>query len=134
MRRVREEEPTINLTPMIDVVFLLLIFFLTGSSFNRSESSIPINVPGVGQLAPVARGGDPRTVDVDRMGTIRLDGKPTTLQQMASNLGQAARTYPDVQVVVRAEGTGAVQGLAEVLQTARSAGVRNLNLAVQSRY
>lgn len=134
MRRKREEDPTINLTPMIDVVFLLLIFFLAGSSFNQSESSIPIDVPGVGKLSPIVRGADPRTVEVDRTGAIRLDGQATTLSQMAQTLGQAASAYPDLEVVVRADGGGAVQGLAEVFQTARAAGVRKLNFAMQSRY
>ncbi len=134
IRRPREEEPTINLTPMIDVVFLLLIFFLAGSSFTKPEGHIPINVPGVGGLKPVARGADPRTVEIDRTGMISLDGKPTNLAQLANDLGTAAKVFPEIEVVVRADGTGAVQGVAEVLQTARAAGVRHLNFAVQSRY
>ncbi len=51
IRRPRTEDATINLTPMIDVVFLLVIFFMVGSKFSEAESRIKVNVPMVGANA-----------------------------------------------------------------------------------
>ena len=50
VRRQRSEDATINLTPMIDVVFLLVIFFMVGSKFSEAESRIKVNVPSVGEM------------------------------------------------------------------------------------
>ena len=127
MVRRTEEEPSINLTPMIDVVFLLLIFFLAGSTFQRSNSSIPIDVSGAGQLSPVVRGVDPRIVEVASNGQIRLDGKPASLADMSKELARSAQAYPDLQVVVRADGEGVVRQFGEVVRSVRVAGVHHIN-------
>ena len=63
--RSKTEEATINLTPMIDVVFLLVIFFLVGSEFSEAESKIPVNVPTAGQMQAITRGPDELIVEIE---------------------------------------------------------------------
>ena len=46
-RKVLEEKPDIQMTPMIDCVFLLLIFFMVSSTFNRQEADISFSLPGL---------------------------------------------------------------------------------------
>jgi biopolymer transport protein ExbD len=125
--RRREEEPTINLTPMIDVVFLLVIFFLAGSSFRKSGAEIPLEVAGAGQLSPVARGVDPRIVDVGRDGRISLDGQTADLSGLVQELGRAVKSYPELEVMVRADREGVVRQFGEVVRSVRVAGVRRIN-------
>ena len=63
-RRVKAEDVTINLTPMIDVVFLLVIFFMVGSKFSEAESRINVQVPSVGEMRSLSRTPDERVVEV----------------------------------------------------------------------
>jgi biopolymer transport protein ExbD len=128
VRRRTEEEPTINLTPMIDVVFLLLIFFMAGSSFHKADSQIPVSITGAGSLAPVARGVDPKILEINQQGQLALDRRPMSLQQAAAELSQTVRSFPNLEVLVRAEGNVTVAQQKSVLQMARNAGVRNIRL------
>ena len=69
VRRQRSEDATINLTPMIDVVFLLVIFFMVGSKLDNGESHLQVNVPSVGQMNSMARLPDERIVEFTAEGT-----------------------------------------------------------------
>ena len=46
----QDEQPTLNLTPMIDIVFLLIIFFMVGTKFAEMERTVQLEVPKVGDL------------------------------------------------------------------------------------
>ncbi|SRR6056297_49577 len=132
MRRRPAEDATLNLTPMIDVVFLLVIFFMVGAKFTDAESRIEVNVPGVGQLQPMVRGPDLRTVQLAPNGQLTLDAQPVTMMQLRTELQAAHASYPALRVTVRADGGESLEKFAEVLHVCRSSGVENLGIAVQS--
>ncbi|QDS88247.1 Biopolymer transport protein ExbD [Rosistilla oblonga] len=125
------EEATINLTPMIDVVFLLVIFFMVGAKFTDQEGSIKVNVPGVGNLQSITRGPDQRVVDVLADGSLLLDKNPVAINQLQQTLTSAAAQYADTSVVVRGDGQGNFQAIAEVLQVVRQAGITDMGIAVR---
>lgn len=131
-RRQASEEPTINLTPMIDVVFLLIIFFMVGSHFGEAEGRIEVNVPGVGELRSMTRVPDERLVEVTGNGLITLDNTIVTEQQLADQLRFARSQYPDIKVAVRGDGQAPFQRVAEVLQIIRSTGVTHMGLNARS--
>jgi biopolymer transport protein ExbD len=125
------EEASMNLTPMIDVVFLLVVFFMVGAKFREEESRIPVNVPGVGSVRPMVRGPDEKIVELTRDGEVTLDAQPVSLTDLQGTLSQAHAAYPDLRVTVRGDGSGSLQRFAEVLQACRSSGVENLGIAVR---
>jgi biopolymer transport protein ExbD len=131
IRQSRNEDATINLTPMIDVVFLLVIFFMVGSRFNKQEGRIPVNVPGVGQPQSMVRGPDKRVVEVTREGKIFLDGEEVSVEQLTSVLATAGAQYPDLGVVVRGDAAGTLDTYARVLSACSNAGIQRLDVAVQ---
>ena len=131
-RQHSPEEPSINLTPMIDVVFLLVIFFMVGSRFGEAENRIAVDVPGVGNLQAMVRGPDERVVEVTGDGRVSLDGQPVTLDDLRGQLQVAQAGYPALKVVVRGDASGSFQNIAEVLQVCRSSGVEHLGIAVRS--
>ncbi len=133
-RRSSIEDPSINLTSMIDVVFLLLMFFMAGTHFGEAEGRIEVNVPGVGELRSMSRMPDERLVEITEQGVLTLDAKPVTEQQLASELRYMASQYPDVRVAFRGDGTASFQRVAEVLQVIRSTGVKQLGIAARSQY
>jgi biopolymer transport protein ExbD len=130
-RRQRTEDASINLTPMIDVVFLLVIFFMVGSKFSEAESRIKVNVPTVGEMRSITRGPDERTVAISLDGTVTLDDQPVTLNQLTSTLREQHASYPALKVVVRGEASGSLQQTVEVLHAVRSSGVEQIGISTQ---
>lgn len=115
----------LNLTPMIDVVLLLLVFFMIVSRFG-GEGAVPLTL-GAGQGA--AWQGPPRLVDVGAAGALRLNG-----QAVADGAGLVAALgplmpAPDAPVVLRAGAGADVQHLINVMAQLRAAGIARLILA-----
>ncbi len=132
IRRERAEDATINLTPMIDVVFLLVIFFMVGSKFSESESRMNVNVPSVGELRSIARVPDERIVVVTNDGQITLDDVPLSIDQLSESLRNQHASYPALKVAVRGDGASSFQQVAEVLHAVRSSGVEQVGLSAKS--
>lgn len=130
-RRERSEDATINLTPMIDVVFLLVIFFMVGSKFSEAESRIKVNVPTVGEMRSITRAPDERVVGIAIDGTITLDDQAVTLSQLTSELRAQQQNYPGLKVAVRGEASGSLQQTVEVLHAVRSSGVDQIGISTQ---
>ncbi|TWU34426.1 ExbD/TolR family protein [Novipirellula artificiosorum] len=132
IRRERTEEATINLTPMIDVVFLLVIFFMVGSKFSEAESRINVNVPSIGEMRSMTRVPDERIVVVGNDGSLSLDDQAVTLEQLSETLRAQHANYPALRVAVRGDGASSFQQVAEVLHAVRSSGVEQVGLSARS--
>jgi biopolymer transport protein ExbD len=127
-----EELPSINLTPMIDVVFLLIIFFMVGTQFTQPEREIALKLPGVGGLTTMVTAPDRLEIAVMADGRIQFDGQALTLEQLVSKLKTLRVRYPDLRVAVRADGDVKYQAVAAVMGAANRAGVSDLTTAVRS--
>lgn len=133
IRRRPAEDATLNLTPMIDVVFLLVIFFMVGARFSQNQGRIDVEVPGVGEVQPLVRGPDGRTVQLAPDGTLTLDGVVVSMEQLRAELQAAHTAYPALRVTVRADASESLEKFTQVLQLCRSSGVENLGIAVKPR-
>lgn len=121
--------PELNVAPLIDVVFLLLIFFMLASTFIEPEA-VDLVVPGSNAAAAAAPAADePLTVQVTAQGAIRLNGLRLALNQLRAEV--AARLEGDRRrpVTVRADAKVRVQLLVRVMDRIRAAGASNLRLA-----
>ncbi|MDC0279007.1 biopolymer transporter ExbD [bacterium] len=130
-RRRTAEDATINLTPMIDIVFLLVIFFMVGSKFSEAESRIKVNVPSVNEMQSITRVPDERLVAISLDGSVFLDDNKVSLQQLTEQLRDELKNYPDTRVAVRGEATGSHQQTVEVLQAIRNSGVEKIGISTQ---
>jgi biopolymer transport protein ExbD len=126
-----DEPPTLNLTPMIDVVFLLIIFFMVGTKFSELERKIGLRVPEVSKAEALTAAPEPRVVNVYRDGCVTLDRTPVTLQQLTRTLAAATSQYSDLGVLVRGDADGIFQRVAEVLNACKQADVRQLGISVR---
>jgi len=130
----REDQNAINLTPMIDIVFLLIIFFMVSTKFselNEVERDLAINVPTVSDAAALTPAPNKRLVEVSRDGSIKLDRHAVTLGELKSKLSAAKQQYPKLGVVIRGDGRGALQHSVEVLATCRKAQITDLNITLK---
>ncbi len=127
-----DEQPTLNLTPMIDIVFLLIIFFMVGTKFSELERKIGLRVPEVSNVEALTPAPEPRVVNVYADGQIMLDRTPVSdLEELTRQLAAARSQYSDMGVLVRGDAEGKFQRVAEVLSACRQAEVRELGISVR---
>jgi biopolymer transport protein ExbD len=125
-----EQEPTLNLTSMIDVVFLLIIFFMVGTKFADVERQIQLEVPQVSQFSTLPAASAKHIIHVGRQGELLLDNRVVTRTELTQELESAAR-HTAASVVIRGDAQGALQHVATVLGACREAGVQDIAIAVQ---
>lgn len=121
-----EELPAINMTPMIDVVFLLIIFFMVGTQFNQEERQIDIKLPGTSTLTSLATPPQRREVQINATGTAFLDGRPISIIDLTERLAEMRRSYPDLSVAVRADAQAMQRDVLPVYGAINRAGISNM--------
>ncbi|MBW6506978.1 MAG: biopolymer transporter ExbD [Rhodobacteraceae bacterium] len=114
----------VSLTPMIDVVFLLLVFFMLASRFG-SEGGVVLSAPTPGQGAVWS--GPPRLVEIGAGGALALNGVALAPEALAAALA-ALMQGPDDAVVLRARAGASVQDLVTVTGALSAAGLTRLML------
>jgi biopolymer transport protein ExbD len=127
----QDELPAINLTPMIDIVFNLIIFFMVGTKFIGAETKLPVQVPEVADAGKLAPAMEKHVVNVYRDGQVSLDDKFVTPVQLRRELEAARARNTDLSVIVRGDGEGAFQHVATVLNACRQAGVSDMGISVR---
>jgi biopolymer transport protein ExbD len=126
-----DEQPTLNLTAMLDVMFLLIIFFALNTRFLDEERQIELRVPQVADRGALGAAPDRKTVSVYRDGTISLDQAQVTLAELSTKLSAARSRSSRLAVVVRGDARGEFQQVAAVLNACKQAGVADLGISVR---
>jgi len=126
-----EEQPSINLTPMIDIVFLLIIFFMVGTKFTDLESDIKLEVPQISETAALTAAPKKQVINVYHDGAITLNREDVTLGELKTRLSKAHEQFEDVGVIVRGDANGSFQNVADVLGACREAGVSDMGISVR---
>src|SRR5262245_27891346 len=96
-----DEMPTLNLTSLIDVLFLLIMFFMLGTKFAQYERKIRLQVPTVSDGKALSAAPEKRVVNVYQTGQVTLDGQNVSLKELTGRLAVARRQYKDLGVLVR---------------------------------
>jgi len=134
--RVRRIGISLNLTPLIDIVFLLVIFFLVASHTARSESTEPVELPMVG---PVQEGQEGQeqvpgrlVVTVTADSALHVGGRIVTLEQITSLLAEAAAGSPSGGYEVRIRGDRRVpfRAVEPLMVACAQAGITRIGYAV----
>ncbi len=121
--------PGVPLTPMIDVVFLLLCFFVTSQIFAQWETEIDVALP------TAATGGMPQRLPGEVIINVRADGATVvngqTLDdaQLRSMMDRLVELFPGQPVLLRADKSTAYEHVVRVLDTCRQADIWNISFA-----
>jgi biopolymer transport protein ExbD len=89
-----------NMTPVVDIVFLLLLFFLVATEFSSEVFELDTRRPKVVKARPLASGMRQIVVNIDAEGTCRVEGVVMTEQEFQAYLHQQQTTNPDMQTVL----------------------------------
>ncbi|MES2981158.1 MAG: biopolymer transporter ExbD [Verrucomicrobiota bacterium] len=128
----RQPEPaTMQLAPMIDIVFLLLIFFIVTWQFTRAETELSVSVPTAQEGADPQRQIGEIVINILGDGTIRVEGTTVDLAQLLEKLAEIAKKYENQPVRIRGDGGVPYQRIVEVIDTCQKAGIWNISFATQ---
>ncbi len=127
------DEPQLNLTPMIDVVVLLIIFFMVGARFTEEahDQQFDIELPTATPVQVMSREPDALVVSVARTGKIMINKREVSPQQLLEELQEAKTAYANQAVLIRGDGEGDYQGVVDVMNACHQAQIKKFSLAFQ---
>ncbi|MEO1995343.1 MAG: biopolymer transporter ExbD [Planctomycetaceae bacterium] len=125
------EEPNLNLTPMIDIVFLLIIFFMVGTQFSERERELDVQVPSVAQAQPLIALPDEIVINIRRSGEIVLDANVKSIDELEQSLVTARSRFKKQAVMIRGDAQVPYQHVASVLSACHRAKIESVSLATQ---
>lgn len=126
----RRPDPTIDVTPMIDVVFQLLLFFMVTTTF-ISSPGIEVDLPRSSSEVVL---GDDEDIDlwVTTEGAVYANDAPVTRQQLVELLRRRAKADPDTMVVIKADEGVSHGRVVSVMDLARAEGLTRLAIATDA--
>ena len=123
------EQANVDMTPLIDVVFILLIFFILSASFQQ-QSQIKVERPNSQVTDSISNVSI--TVSVDEQGQIWFDNQPVEVELLTSRVKQKAAQASNVSVVIDVDKSVDSGRLIQVVDKVRIAGVNNVAVATES--
>ncbi|MEE8596417.1 MAG: biopolymer transporter ExbD [bacterium] len=127
-RRVNldEEEADINMTPMLDIVFIMLIFFIVTTSFVK-ETGIEVNRPDAQTAVRNERGNI--LIAITESGDIWMDKRKIDVRAVRANVERMLAERPEGAVIVQADKFSQAGVMVTVMDQVRLAGVENVSIA-----
>ena len=126
-RRQRPQEDKVNLTPMLDVVFIMLIFFIVTATFVK-EIGLDVNQP---KDDPATEDPEKKSivVHVTSRDRIIIAGRDVDVRSVRANIERLHAENPEAPVVIRPHPDSRTDTMVRILDSARRAGVGNVSLA-----
>ncbi|MFG0257634.1 MAG: ExbD/TolR family protein [Phycisphaerales bacterium JB043] len=116
--------PHVEITPMIDMVFLLLIFFLVATTFHQTEREMQVALPEASAASPISAALREIIVNVLEDGTIIVSGQNYTPDALASLITDAVASNPEQKVTVRGDRNTPYAFIVGALDACKQAGVQ----------
>jgi biopolymer transport protein ExbD len=121
-RSSRLPEEDFPMTPMIDMVFLLLVFFMTVSTLAQADQRVKLDLPesATGEVPDdLSNRG---TISLDAEGRIFVGAQPKTIRQMQTSIRESLALNPDLRIHVRADQATSYETIKKVLRACAEAG------------
>jgi biopolymer transport protein ExbD len=125
------EEPTLNLTPMIDVILVLIIFFMVATKFAEEERSLDLQVPSIANHNAAMTAPEPKIVNVHRDGHVSLGSHTVTLVELKQELALARAQYRRLNVLIRGDHLATHGQMTQVYDACKQAGIAELAISVK---
>ena len=127
--RATTVHPGIQLAPLVDVLLLLLIFFLMTWNAARNENELDVKVPKASAAKENAISLGPVVVNVKSDGNVVVNRRPLTSPELGELLKNLAQLNSEQAVVIRGDETGAYKNIINVLNICTDAGITNVAFA-----
>jgi biopolymer transport protein ExbD len=130
-RRRIDDEAEINITPMLDIVFIMLIFFIVTTSFMK-EKGLEISRPSNTPPREVEQDKGPIIVRIDSRSLISVKGRVLEHAAVQANLEREKAEKPNSPLIVAAHPDADTDALVTILDAARVVGIESVSVATQS--
>ena len=127
--RRKPEEQGLDLTPMMDIVFIMLIFFIVTTSFVK-ETGVDINRPNAETAERDEKGNI--LVAITQNNEIWIDKRRIDLKAVRANIERLKIEYPEGSVIIQADKEARSGLLVETMDQIRLAGVQNISIAAKN--
>ncbi|HNX35620.1 MAG TPA: biopolymer transporter ExbD [Kiritimatiellia bacterium] len=121
--------PTFQMTSMMDIIFLMLFFFITTSIFSQWEYEIDISLPSAQSGKVPDRLPGEIIINIAQDGRVSVNQQDLTLDALRTRLDRLARYFPGQPVVLRADKATRYEDLIKVVDTCRKADIWNFSMA-----
>lgn len=122
----------INLTPLIDIVFLLLIFFLVATEFAKEEREIDVALPDASEALPMTVQPREVVININAKSQFYVSGKILTLPELEKMLQQAYTNNPGtVSAIIRSDELVPIRTVVAAINACKKAKIREHRLAVK---
>jgi biopolymer transport protein ExbD len=128
-RTEAEEESNIDITPLIDVVFIMLIFFIVTATFVK-ETGIDVNKPDA--PTAVVKENANILIAIDAKNNIWIDQRKVDIRSVRPNIERLHAENPQGSVVIQADKESKTDTLISVMDASRAAGVYNVSIAAEN--
>lgn len=126
-----EESPQVDLTPLIDVVFILLIFFILSANFQK-ESSVEVDRPSASS-STVKEASKTLTVSVDRNHQIWFKGSVVNLTQLQFQMKSVVSKKEKINTIINADKSVDTGTLVQIIDAIRLSGISNVAIATKEQ-
>jgi biopolymer transport protein ExbD len=120
----------INITPLLDLAFVLLIIFMITTPL--LESSMNLVIPSSGEKNPQINSSQVQTISIDRNEAIKLNNQLVDLDALSVRLAELKRSNPDVAVVIRPDRDLPVQKLVALMDALQRAQITRVGIATKA--
>lgn len=122
IRKKTQPEESFQMAPMIDMVFLLLVFFMCVSTLANADRLIPLELAESDEAEVPEDLSDRGTVSIDAEGLIYIGGAEVTLEETKQRIGEAFRENPQLRLMVRADQNTRFADIRKVLRACAEVG------------
>jgi biopolymer transport protein ExbD len=129
LHRYQDDEPIIPMAPMIDIIFLLLIFFITTSVFARMENELSITVPTADMSTTPKRTLGELIINVKYDGSLVVNQRELSAEQLMVLLSRIAKQHPDHSIIIRGDRKTAFENTISILDLCAKTGIWNVSFA-----
>ena len=122
------DEAEINITPMLDIVFIMLIFFIVTTSFVK-EKGLEVSRPSSSPPKEIKKNKGPIVVKIDANGNITMKGRMLDRKAVEANLEREKAEKPDSPLIIAAHPDADTEALVTILDAAEAVGVGSVSVA-----
>ena len=131
-RKKKDDEPRISIAPLIDVVFLLLIFFMVTSHYDIA-AGVQIKLPKVKKRAANPDAESRIMIIVDKDGNAYLDGTKIDMNTLKNRLSEEVKSRGVLHLVLQADSDVRHGNVVEIMDMAKGAGINSIVIAARWR-
>lgn len=118
----------INVTPMVDLLFVLLIVFIISTP--TTENAMSVSPPEMS--SDTIKEDNSKIVNLDKHGKIIYEQKEMTLNELSQKLIMLSKSNPKINILLRSDGTQTYSKVIEVMKAVKNAGFKNVSLVTEA--